>query len=242
LPNLPTLPNRIAQLLPGLDAGLVQVVALSLAISLVATGAASLIGLPLGAVLAMARFPGRRALVVLANALLGLPPVVVGLGLYLLLSRAGPLGGLDLLFTPTAMVLAQFLLALPIVTALAHRACDGIWGIYGDDLRINGARPVCAVVTMLSIGQAEMMTAVLAGFGRTVSEVGAILIVGGNIAGHTRTMTTSVVLETSRGNFGTALVLGGVLVGISLAVSAGAYALAGRRGRSAPRTVPEPPN
>ncbi len=242
MPNLPTLPNRIAQLLPGLDAGLVQVVALSLAISLVATGAASLIGLPLGAVLAMARFPGRRALVVLANALLGLPPVVVGLGLYLLLSRAGPLGGLDLLFTPTAMVLAQFLLALPIVTALAHRACDGIWGIYGDDLRINGARPVCAVVTMLSIGQAEMMTAVLAGFGRTVSEVGAILIVGGNIAGHTRTMTTSVVLETSRGNFGTALVLGGVLVGISLAVSAGAYALAGRRGRSAPRTVPEPPN
>jgi len=242
LPDLPTLPNRIAQLLPGLDAGLVQVVALSLVISLVATGAASLIGLPLGAVLAMARFPGRRALVVLANALLGLPPVVVGLGLYLLLSRAGPLGGLDLLFTPTAMVLAQFLLALPIVTALAHRACDGIWGIYGDDLRINGARPVCAVVTMLSIGQAEMMTAVLAGFGRTVSEVGAILIVGGNIAGHTRTMTTSVVLETSRGNFGTALVLGGVLVGISLAVSAGAYALAGRRGRSAPRTVPESPN
>jgi len=242
LPDLPTLPNRIAQLLPGLDAGLVQVVALSLAISLVATGAASLIGLPLGAVLAMARFPGRRALVVLANALLGLPPVVVGLGLYLLLSRAGPLGGLDLLFTPTAMVLAQFLLALPIVTALAHRACDSIWGIYGDDLRINGARPVCAVVTMLSIGQAEMMTAVLAGFGRTVSEVGAILIVGGNIAGHTRTMTTSVVLETSRGNFGTALVLGGVLVGISLAVSAGAYALAERRGRSAPRTVPEPPN
>lgn len=242
MPDLPTLPNRIAQLLPGLDAGLVQVVALSLVISLVATGAASLIGLPLGAVLAMARFPGRRALVVLANALLGLPPVVVGLGLYLLLSRAGPLGGLDLLFTPTAMVLAQFLLALPIVTALAHRACDGIWGIYGDDLRINGARPVCAVVTMLSIGQAEMMTAVLAGFGRTVSEVGAILIVGGNIAGHTRTMTTSVVLETSRGNFGTALVLGGVLVGISLAVSAGAYALAGRRGRSAPRTVPESPN
>ncbi len=242
MPDLPTLPNRIAQLLPGLDAGLVQVVALSLAISLVATGAASLIGLPLGAVLAMAQFPGRRTLVVLANALLGLPPVVVGLGLYLLLSRAGPLGGLDLLFTPTAMVLAQFLLALPIVTALAHRACDGIWGIYGDDLRINGARPVCAVVTMLSIGQAEMMTAVLAGFGRTVSEVGAILIVGGNIAGHTRTMTTSVVLETSRGNFGTALVLGGVLVGISLAVSAGAYALAERRGRSAPRTVPEPPN
>jgi len=237
---LPDLPNHIAQLLPGLDAGLVQVVALSLAVSLAATGAAALIGLPLGAVLAMTRFPGRRALVVLANALLGLPPVVVGLGLYLLLSRAGPLGGLGLLFTPAAMVLAQFLLALPIVTALAHRACDGIWETYGDDLKINGASPVRAVLTILAVGRAEMMTAVLAGFGRTVSEVGAILIVGGNIAGHTRTMTTSVVLETSRGNLGTALVLGGVLVGISLAVSAGAFALAGRRGRSAPRAVPEP--
>jgi tungstate transport system permease protein len=240
LPDLPTLPNRIAQLLPSLDAGLVQVVALSLAVSLAATGAAALIGLPLGAVLAMARFPGRRALVVLANALLGLPPVVVGLGLYLLLSRAGPLGGLGLLFTPAAMVLAQFLLALPIVTALAHRACDGILGTYGDDLKVNGASPVRAVLTMLAVGRAEMMTAMLAGFGRTVSEVGAILIVGGNIAGHTRTMTTSVVLETSRGNLGTALVLGGVLIGISLAVSAGAFALAGRRGQSAPRAVPEP--
>jgi len=241
LPDLPTLPNRIAQFLPSLDAGLVQVVVLSLAVSLVATGAASLIGLPLGAVLAIARFPGRRALVVLANALLGLPPVVVGLALYLLLSRAGPLGGLGLLFTPAAMVLAQFLLALPIVTALAHRACNGIWETYGDDLKVNGASPVRAILTILAVGRTEMMTAVLAGFGRTVSEVGAILIVGGNIAGHTRTMTTSVVLETSRGNLGTALALGGILVGISLAVSAGAFALAGRRGRAAPRAVPGDP-
>ena len=231
---MPDLLNRIAETLPGLDAGLAQVVALSLAVSLVATGAASLIGLPLGAVLAMARFPGRRAMVVLANALLGLPPVVVGLALYLLLSRAGPLGELGLLFTPAAMALAQFLLALPIVTALAHRACDAIWASYGDDLRINGASPARAVLTVLAVGRTEMMTAVLAGFGRTVSEVGAILIVGGNIAGHTRTMTTSVVLETSRGNLGTALALGGVLVGISLAVSAGAFALVGRRGRAAP--------
>ena len=215
-----------------------QVVVLSLAVSLVATIGASLIGLPLGAILAMARFPGRRALVVFANALLGLPPVVVGLTLYLILSRAGPLGGLGLLFTPAAMVLAQFLLALPIVTALAHRACEGIWAAYGDDLRVDGAGPVRAVLTVLAIGRAEMMTAVLAGFGRTVSEVGAILIVGGNIAGHTRTMTTSVVLETSRGNLDTALTLGGTLVGISLVVSAGAFALAGRQDRPAPRAVP----
>lgn len=229
MPDVPTLSDRITQLLPG--AGLEQVVALSLAVSLAATGAASLIGLPLGAVLAMARFPGRRALVVLANALLGLPPVVVGLALYLMLSRSGPLGGLGLLFTPAAMVLAQFLLALPIVAALAHRASEGAWATYGDDLRVNGASPVRAVLTLLAVGRAEMVTAVLAGFGRTVSEVGAILIVGGNIAGHTRTMTTSVVLETSRGNLGTALALGGILVGISLTVSAAAFALAGRQGR-----------
>jgi len=239
---LPDLLNRIAETLPGLDGGLAQVVALSLAVSLVATGAASLIGLPLEAVLAMARFPGRRALVVLANALLGLPPVVVGLALYLLLSRAGLLGGLGLLFTPAAMALAQFLLALPIVTAFAHRACEGIWNTYGDDLRVNGASSGRAILTMLAVGRTEMMTAVLAGFGRTVSEVGAILIVGGNIAGHTRTMTTSVVLETSRGNLGTALALGGILVGISLAVSAGAFALAGRRKRIAPRDVSGKPS
>lgn len=223
----------------GLDAGLLHVVALSLLVSLGATAAASLLGLPLGATLAVTRFPGRRALVLLANALLGLPPVVVGLALYLLLSRAGPLGDLGLLFTPTAMVLAQTLLALPIVVALAlalaHRAADGIWRTYGDDLRVNGAGVPRAVLTVLAIGRAEMLTAVLAGFGRTISEVGAILVVGGNIAGYTRTMTTSIVLETSRGNLAFALALGGVLVGVSLAVSAAAFALAGRRDRAAPR-------
>lgn len=207
--------------------------ALSLGVSAAATVAASLLGLPLGAMLAILRFPGRRALILLANALLGLPPVVVGLALYLLLSRAGPLGSLGLLFTPAAMVLAQCLLALPIVAALAHRAADGIWRIYGDDLRIDGAGPFPAILTVLAIGRAQMLTAVLSGFGRTISEVGAILIVGGNIAGHTRTMTTSIVLETSRGNLGFALALGGVLVGVSLAVSAAAFALAGRTGRVA---------
>lgn len=218
----------------GLDAGLLHVVALSLSVSLGATAAASLLGLPIGAALAVTRFPGRRTLVLLANALLGLPPVVVGLALYLLLSRSGPLGGLGLLFTPAAMVLAQTLLALPIIAALAHRAADGIWRTYGDDLRVNGAGHRRAILTVLAIGRAEMLTATLAGFGRTISEVGAILVVGGNIAGYTRTMTTSIVLETGRGNLAFALALGGVLVGISLAVSAAAFALAGRRDGAAP--------
>ena len=226
--------SRAAHLVLGLDAGLLHVVALSLGVSAAATVVAALLGLPLGAVLATYRFPGRRALVLGANALLGLPPVVVGLALYLLLSRAGPLGSMGLLFTPAAMVLAQFLLALPIVAALAHRAADGIWRTYGDDLRINGASLWPSIRTVLAIGRAEMLTAVLAGFGRTVSEVGAILVVGGNIAGHTRTMTTSIVLETSRGNLASAVALGGVLVSISLGVSTAAFALAGRNDRAAP--------
>ena len=226
--------SHAVHLVLGLDAGLLHVVALSLVVSAAATAAASLLGLPLGAMLAIFRFPGRRGTVVLANALLGLPPVVVGLALYLLLSRAGPLGSMGLLFTPAAMVFAQFLLALPIVAALAHRAADGIWRTYGDDLRVNGAGPWAAILTVLAIGRAEMLTAMLAGFGRTISEVGAILVVGGNIAGHTRTMTTSIVLETSRGNLAFALALGGVLVGISLAVSAAAFAVAGRKDRAGP--------
>lgn len=217
------------------DAGLLHVVALSLGVSMGATAVAALLGLPFGVALAVLRFPGRRGLVLIANALLGLPPVVVGLVLYLLLSRAGPLGTLGLLFTPAAMVLAQVMLALPIMAALAHRAADGIWRIYGDDLRINGAGPLHSISTVLAIGRAEMLTAVLAGFGRTISEVGAILLVGGNIAGYTRTMTTSIVLETSQGNLSFALALGGVLVTISLAVSAAAFAVAGRQGRAVPR-------
>ena len=226
--------SRAAHLVLGLDAGLLHVVALSLGVSAAATVAAALLGLPLGAVLAICRFPGRGALVLGANALLGLPPVVVGLALYLLLSHAGPLGSLGLLFTPAAMVLAQFLLALPIVAALAHRAADGIWRTYGDDLRVNGAGLWPSIRTVLAIGRAEMLTAVLAGFGRTISEVGAILVVGGNIADRTRTMTTSIVLETSRGNLAFALALGGVLVSISLAVSALAFAAADHERRAAP--------
>jgi tungstate transport system permease protein len=222
--------DRAARLVASGDAGLLQVVALSLGVSLAATAAASVVGLPAGVLLAMLRFPGRRGLILLANALLGLPPVVAGLALYLLLSRAGPLGWMGLLFTPAAMVLAQGLLALPIVVALAHRAAEGIWRQYGDDLRISGARPGRAILTVLAIGRVEVLTVVLAGFGRAISEVGAILVVGGNIAGYTRTMTTAIVLETSRGELGFALALGGVLVAISLGVSALAFGIAGRHG------------
>ena len=212
-------------------AGFARVVLLSLEVSAGATLAAALVGLPLGTVLAMRRFPGRGTIVLLANALLGLPPVVAGLALYLLLSRMGPLGGLGLLFTPGAMLLAQFLLALPIAVALAHRAASGVWREYGDELRIVGAGLFRSIATVLAIGREAMLTAVLAAFGRTISEVGAIIIVGGNVAGYTRTMTTSIVLETSKGNLQYALALGVVLILISLAVSAAGFALAGRAAR-----------
>lgn len=215
------------RLVLGGDPALLRVVALSLQISLMASAAAALLGLPLGAALAVLRFPGRRGLVVLVNALLGLPPVVVGLALYLLLSRAGLLGSLDLLFTPGAMVLAQALLALPIVAALAHRAAEAAWAIYGDELQMDGAGRLRAIPVLLRTAPAQVLTAVLAGFGRSVSEVGAILIVGGNIAGQTRTMTTAVALETSRGNLAFALALGVVLVTLSLAVNLLAFVTAG---------------
>jgi tungstate transport system permease protein len=190
-----------------------------------ASVAAACIGLPLGAALAVFRFPGRRPLILIANAMLGLPPVVVGLALYLLLSRSGPLGGMGILFTPGAMIVAQFLLALPIVVALSHRAMTGVWQEYGDQLLVDGTSALQAIPHILSIGHLGALTASLAGFGRSISEVGAILIVGGNIAGYTRTMTTAITLETSQGNFGFALALGAVLVTISLAVSAGAFGI-----------------
>ncbi len=202
-----------------------RIVALSLGVSLSATALAILLGLPLGASLAVFRFPGRRLLIVVVNALLGLPPVVVGLALYLVLSRTGPLGELRLLFTPGAMVLAQAVLATPIVTALVHRTLADLWTDYGGALRIDGATPLRAIPTLLAMGRMHMLTAALAGFGRTISEVGAILVVGGNIAGYTRTMTTAIALETSKGNLALGLGLGFVLIGISTAVSATAFAL-----------------
>ena len=179
----------------------------------------------MGAALAVYSFPGRQILVVTFNALLGLPPVVVGLALYLLLSRSGPPGALSLLFTPGAMVLAQTVLALPIVTALVHSTSADLWAEYGGALQVDGATRLRAIPHLLAIARRRLVTAVLAGFGRTISEVGAILIVGGNIAGYTRTMTTTIVLETSKGNLSMALGLGFVLIGISVAVSATIFAL-----------------
>jgi tungstate transport system permease protein len=206
-------------------ATLAHTVALSLTVSFSATAVAAALGLPSGAALAICRFPGRRVLVLLANALLGLPPVVVGLGLYLMLSRSGPAGALALLFTPAAMVLAQAVLATPIIMALVHRAIEEPWQEYGGALRVDGATRLRSIQMLLAIARRPVLTAVLTGFGRTISEVGAVLVVGGNIAGYTRTMTTTIVLETSKGDLGLALGLGFILIGITIAVSAAAFVL-----------------
>ena len=202
-----------------------HILGLSLTVSLSATAFAAVVGLPCGAALAICRFPGRRLLILLANAFLGLPPVVVGLALYLLLSRSGPLGVLALLFTPGAMVIAQALLATPIITALTHRAIEEPWQEYGGALRVDRATRLRSIRMLLAIARRSAVTAVLAGFGRTISEVGAVLIVGGNIAGYTRIMTTAIVLKTSEGDLGLALGFGLVLIGISIAVSTSAFAL-----------------
>jgi tungstate transport system permease protein len=210
-------------------ATLAHTVALSLTVSFSATAVAASLGLPSGAALAICRFPGRRVLVLLANALLGLPPVVVGLGLYLMLSRSGPAGALALLFTPGVMVLAQAVLATPIIMALVHRAIEEPWQEYGGALRVDGATRLRSIQMLLAIARRPVLTAVLAGFGRTISEVGAVLVVGGNIAGYTRTMTTTIVLETSKDDLGLALGLGFILIGITIAVSAAAFVLGEKR-------------
>lgn len=204
------------------------IVGLSIGVSLAATAIATAVSLPIGAMLAIVPFRGRRLIVILINALFGLPPVVVGLVLYLALSRSGPLGALALLFTPTAMVIAQTMLAVPIITALVHRASERAWARYGDELISDGATRWQAAPQLLMIIRADLITAVLAGFGRTVSEVGAVILVGGNIRGLTRTMTTSIALQTSQGDLSLALALGAVLVGISISISATVFALAGR--------------
>lgn len=210
---------------------LARIVTLSLTVSLSATALATAIGAPLGAALAVYAVPGRRIIVIAVNALLGLPPVVVGVALYLLLSRSGPLGVLGVLFTPAAMVIAQALLALPIVTALVHDATLEVWLELGAAFAVDGATRAQMLRHLIAIARTRVLTAVLAGFGRTISEVGAILIVGGNIAGYTRTMTTAIVLETSDGNLSFALGLGLILIGISGAVSATIFALGTRIGR-----------
>ena len=202
------------------------IVGLSIGVSLAATAIAAAIGLPLGAALAVFFFPGRRLLIVLANAFFGLPPVVVGLVLYLALSRSGPLGFLQLLYAPAAMVIAQAILAAPIITALVHRASERAWARYGDELISDGATGLQAVPQILRIVRADLLTALLAGFGRTISEVGAVILVGGNIRGLTRTMTTAIALQTSLGELPLALALGAVLIGISISISATVFALA----------------
>jgi len=213
------------ELIAGFDTELVGIVLLSLRVSITAALIAFAIGAPLGAALAVYRIPGRGVLVVIINALLGLPPVVVGLLVYLFVSRSGPLGGFGILFTPAAMILAQVVLSTPIVMALMHRHIEGLWAEYGDVLRADGASRPRAVATLFAIGRAGLVTAFLAAFGRAIAEVGAILIVGGNIRGHTRTMTTAIALETSKGDLPLALGLGIILVLLSLAVSATALAL-----------------
>jgi tungstate transport system permease protein len=211
------------RLVATLDLRLWEIVGLSLAVSLSAVALATLAGLPLGAALAVGRFPGRQALIVVLNALMGLPPVVVGLAIYLLLSRAGPLGELGLLFTPRAMVIAQTVLVLPIIAALARQAVEDAWLEYEEQLRSLGVDGVRGALTVLWDIRFSLLTAVLAGLGRASAEVGAVMIVGGNIDGVTRVMTTAIALETSKGDLPLALGLGMVLIAIVLALNAGAH-------------------
>jgi len=211
------------QLLAGLDPKLIEIVLLSLRVSITAVVLAALLGFPAGAAIAVGRFPGRRTLIVLLNAFMGLPPVVVGLVIYLLLSRAGPLGSFGILFTPSAMVIAQTVLILPIIAALSRQAIEDAWGEYQEQLRSLGASRLASALTLLWDTRFSLLTTVLAGFGRAAAEVGAVIIVGGNIDGVTRVMTTTIALETSKGDLPLALGLGIILIAIVVAVNAAAY-------------------
>ena len=210
------------RLVASLDPRLGDIVGLSLRVSLTAVAIASAVGLPLGALIAVSRFPARRSTIVLLNALMGLPPVVVGLVVYLLLSRAGPLGELGLLFTPTAMVIAQAILITPIIAALSRQVVEDGWREYREQLRSLGETRLGAVTTLLWDLRFSLVTIVLAGFGRAAAEVGAVIIVGGNIDGVTRVMTTTIALETSKGDLPLALGLGIILVSIVIALNAAA--------------------
>lgn len=205
------------------DATLFAIVRLSLLVSLSAVALAALVGLPLGASLALVRFPGRDVMVVALNAFMGLPPVVIGLALYLLLSRSGPLGRFGLLFTPTAMIFAQAVLILPIVAALTRQTVEDLWSEYRDELTAMDVGPLGRVTTLLWDARISLVTALLAGFGRAAAEVGAVMIVGGNIDGFTRTMTTAIALETSKGDLALAMGLGLILVVVVLAINAAAW-------------------
>ncbi len=215
------------------DADLLEIIALSLRVTLSAVALACAIGLPLGAALAVGRFPGRLALVTLTNALMGLPPVVVGLGVYLLLSSAGPLGVLQLLYTPTAMIIAQSILVTPIIAALTRQVVEDLHAEYDELLRAMGARRLGVIATLLWDARYSLMTGALAGLGRALGEVGAIIVVGGNINHVTRVMTTTIALETSKGNLSLALGLGIILVGLSILVNGLVMGLRGSAARLA---------
>jgi tungstate transport system permease protein len=215
------------RLIAGGDRELWGIVVLSLEVSLASAILACALGLPLGALVAVRPFPGRRAVVVVLNALLGLPSVVVGLVAYLLLSRAGPLGSMGLLFTPKAIVIAQTVLVLPIVAALARQFVEDAWREYREQLTSLGVSPLRAVPTLLWDLRYSLVTVVLAGFGRAASEVGAVMIVGGNVDGVTRVMTTAIALETSKGDLPLALALGAILLGMVVALNAAADAIRG---------------
>ncbi len=207
------------------DPGLFAIVRLSLLVSLSAVLFAALLGIPLGAFLALTRFPGREAVIVVLNALMGLPPVVAGLAIFLLLSRSGPLGSLGLLFTPQAMVIAQTLLVAPIIAALARQTVEDLWAEYHDELSAMNVSAARRVTTLIWDARFSLVTALLAGFGRAAAEVGAIIIVGGNIDGFTRTMTTAIALETSKGDLPLAIGLGMVLIVIVILINALAWGL-----------------
>ena len=214
-----------ASLIVGFDADLVEIIALSLRVSLFAVLLAALIGFPLGALTAVLSFPGRQAIVVLMNALMGLPPVVVGLLVYMALSRAGPFGWMDLLYSPTAMIIAQTILVTPIIAALSRQVMEDMHREYDEQFR-SLCIPTRRVMTALIWdSRYSLLTVSLAGFGRAIAEVGAVIIVGGNIDHLTRVMTTAIALETSKGNLALALALGFVLLILALSVNAAVYSL-----------------
>ena len=210
-------------LVAGFDPQLTRIVGLSLAVSITATLLSAAIGLPLGAAVAVSRFPGRAATIVALNVSMGLPPVVVGLLVYLLLSRAGPLGAFGLLFTPPAMVIAQTLLIAPIMAALGRQVVEDAWDEYREQFRSLRSSWLQSTLTLLWDTRWSLATVVLSGFGRAAAEVGAVIIVGGNIDGVTRVMTTAIALETSKGDLPLALGLGIVLVGLVMTVNVGAH-------------------
>lgn len=219
MPDLAEAFRTALGLVASLDPQLVEIISLSLKVTLTAVAIATAIGLALGGILAVYRFPGRGALAAVLNALMGLPPVIAGLFVYLLLSNAGPLGVLQLLYTPQAMIIAQVVLVVPIIAALTRQTCEDLLEEYREQLCSLGASPAETVMTLLWDGRYRLITAVLAGFGRAIAEVGAVMIVGGNIDHVTRTMTTAIALETSKGNIALALALGMILLAVAFAIN-----------------------